>query len=139
MYVWIHVYIFMCDYICECENMCVFCICECACKHTQVYTKCDASSICNYIYPHHIYEQYKLIIYIYAHHTSTSLFLTLSHMRNMGWLRLVGSLKLWVAFAKEPYKRDYILQKRPISLRSLLIVATTYHIYISTFIHPHHI
>jgi len=42
----------------------------------------------------------------------------------MGWLRLVGSLKLWVAFAKEPYKRDYILQKRPIILRSLLIVAT---------------
>ena len=26
--------------------------------------------------------------------------------------------------AKEPYKRDYIQQKRPIILRSLLIVAT---------------
>jgi len=45
---------------------------------------------------------------------------------NMGWLRLVGSLKLQVSFAKEPYKRDYILQKRPIILRSLLIVATPY-------------
>jgi len=32
----------------------------------------------------------------------------------MGWLRLVGSLNLWVSFAKEAYKRDYILQKRPI-------------------------
>ena len=42
----------------------------------------------------------------------------------MGWLRLVGSLKLQVSFAKEPYKRDDILQKRPIILRSLLIVAT---------------
>ena len=42
----------------------------------------------------------------------------------MGWLRLVGSLKCWVSFAKEPYKRDDILQKRPITLRSLLIVAT---------------
>jgi len=31
-----------------------------------------------------------------------------------GWLRLVGSLKLSVSFAKEPCKRDYILQKRPI-------------------------
>ena len=30
------------------------------------------------------------------------------------WLRLVGSLKLQVSFAKEPYKRDDILQKRPI-------------------------
>jgi len=32
----------------------------------------------------------------------------------MGRLWLVGSLKTWVSFAKEPYKRDYILQKRPI-------------------------
>ena len=32
-------------------------------------------------------------------------------------IRLVGSLKLWVSFAKEPYKRDYILQKRPITLQ----------------------
>ena len=44
----------------------------------------------------------------------------------MRWLRLVGSLKLQVSFAEEPYKRDYILQKRPIILRSLLIVATPY-------------
>jgi len=29
-------------------------------------------------------------------------------------LRLVGSLKLYVSFAKEPYKRAYILQKRHI-------------------------
>ena len=30
----------------------------------------------------------------------------------MGWLRLVGSLKLQVSFAKEPYKKDNILQKK---------------------------
>ena len=42
------------------------------------------------------------------------------------WLRLVGSLKLQVSFAKEPYKRDDILQKRLTILRSLLIVATPY-------------
>jgi len=41
-------------------------------------------------------------------------------------LRLVGSLKILASFAKEPCKRDYILQKRPIILRSLLIVATPY-------------
>jgi len=35
-------------------------------------------------------------------------------------------LKLQVYFAKEHYKRDYILQKRPTILRSLLIVATPY-------------
>ena len=33
-------------------------------------------------------------------------------------------------FCKRPYKRDYILQKKPIILRSLLIVATPYQ--------PHH-
>ena len=44
----------------------------------------------------------------------------------MGWLRLVGSLKVKVFFAKEPYKRDDILQNRPITLRSLLLVATPY-------------
>jgi len=38
----------------------------------------------------------------------------------MGWLRLVGSSNLQVSFAKEPYKRDNILQKGPIILRSLL-------------------
>ena len=42
----------------------------------------------------------------------------------MGWLRLVGSIKLYVSFAKKTCRRDNILQKRPIILRSLLIVAT---------------
>ena len=45
---------------------------------------------------------------------------------DMGWLRLVGSLKLQVSSAKEPYKTDDILQKRPIILRSLLTAATPY-------------
>ena len=44
--------------------------------------------------------------------------------RTMGWLRWVGSLKLQVSFAKEPYKQDDILQKRPVISRNLLIVAT---------------
>ena len=43
---------------------------------------------------------------------------------HMGWLRLVGSLKVKVSNAKEPYKRDDILRKRPMILRSLLMVAT---------------
>ena len=44
----------------------------------------------------------------------------------MGWLQLVGSSKLQVSFAKECYKRDKILQKRPIILSRLLIVTTPY-------------
>jgi len=45
----------------------------------------------------------------------------------MVWLRGVGSLRLG-SFAKEPYERDYIPQKRLTILRSLLIVATPHHI-----------
>ena len=44
----------------------------------------------------------------------------------IGWLRLVGSLKLQVSIAKEPYKRDLYSPKRHIILRNLLIVATPY-------------
>ena len=44
----------------------------------------------------------------------------------MGWLRWVGSFKLQVSFAKEPNKRDYILQKSPIISKILLTVATPY-------------
>jgi len=47
-----------------------------------------------------------------------------SRVGPIGWLRLVGSLKTKVSFAKEPYKRDYILQKIPMISRSLLIIAT---------------
>jgi len=44
----------------------------------------------------------------------------------MGWLRLVGSLKLKVSFAEyRLFYRD-LWQKRPIIWRSLLIVATPY-------------
>jgi len=39
---------------------------------------------------------------------------------------LVGSLQLKVSFAKQPYKRDDVLQERPVILRSLLILATPY-------------
>ena len=49
--------------------------------------------------------------------------MNVTYFRTMEWLRLVGSLKLQVSFAKEPYNRDDILQKRLIILRSLLIVA----------------
>jgi len=45
---------------------------------------------------------------------------------HMGWLPLVGSLKLQVSFAKEPFKRDCNLSKIRMILRSLLIVATPY-------------
>jgi len=44
----------------------------------------------------------------------------------MRWLWLVGSLKLQVFFAEHQLFYKALLQKRPIILRSLLIVATPY-------------
>ena len=44
----------------------------------------------------------------------------------MGWLRLKGSLKLQISFAKYHLFHRAHLQKRPTILRSQLIVATPY-------------
>ena len=49
----------------------------------------------------------------------------------MGWLRLVGPIKLQVSFAEYHLFYRAFLQKRPIILRSLLHVATP-HIYCCT-------
>jgi len=47
-----------------------------------------------------------------------------SNLLTVGWLRLVGSIKLQVSFAKEPYKRDDILQMTHVIVSILLTVAT---------------
>jgi len=74
---------------------------------------------------------------VHMTHTTVSHYTTVSHSRDMRWLPLVGSLTLQVSFAKETYKRDYILQKRPIIWRSLLIVATRYDEYELMLPHTH--
>ena len=53
-------------------------------------------------------------------------FIRVTHcqLQGMGWLRLVGSIKWYVSFAKEPYETDDILQERPKVLSILLTVAT---------------
>jgi len=50
----------------------------------------------------------------------------MSHIRmsHVGWLQLVGSLKLYVSFAEYHLFYRALLQKRLIILRSLLIEAT---------------
>jgi len=50
----------------------------------------------------------------------------------MGWLRLVGSLKLYVSFAGHSLFYRALLQKRPKFLRSLLVIATPYPYYHDT-------
>jgi len=46
----------------------------------------------------------------------------------MGWLRVVGSLILYISFAEHSLFYRALLQRRPIILKSLLIVATPYQI-----------
>jgi len=94
----------------------------------------------SYLYQHNIFLCIYIHLSIYIINISSSITrvsymyiqlpINLIHQHNislcMGRLRLVGSLKLYVSFAKETHKTDDILQKRPIILRSLLIVATPY-------------
>ena len=85
--------------------------------------------ICIYTYIYISHVLFDSCFHIFELNFSTAIFTVIAHhlyTNRMGWLRLVGSFKLQVSFAKEPYKRDYILQKRPIILRRLLIVATPY-------------
>ena len=70
---------------------------------------------CTYIFPTYILPQY-----IYMTHVC------ILPSPGMGWLRLVGSLKLQVSFAEYSLFYRALLQKRPINLRSLLIKATPY-------------
>ena len=83
------------------------------------------------------------IMYVVCKHIHTNIHTTLidiTHMY-MGWLWLVGSIKLNVSFAKEPNKRDNILQKRPRMLYHIYAtcIPHIYHIYTTYIPHVYHI
>ena len=85
---------------------------EILCTHMILYS--------NHVYSNHVYSNR-----VYSNRANAS----------MGWLWLVGWIKLQVSFAKETYKRDNILQKRPIILPILLTVATPYHAFNALQLH----
>ena len=70
-------------------------------------------SLFSFSHPHALSHVLSLFISL-SFSRSLSLPTLHSRARVMGWLRLAGSIKLQVSFAKEPYKRDNILQERPI-------------------------
>jgi len=86
-------------------------------------TLADVNELCHMGMSHVIRERFTRVTLL-LHMCDTLLLQTWHICNSMGWLRLVGSLKSYVSFAKEPYKRDDILQKRHEVLRSLLTVAT---------------
>jgi len=75
-----------------------------------------------------------MYVYLSLHtyiHTSAQIYIHTSAQiaevcMYMGWLRWVGSLKWSVSFAEYSLFYRSLLQKRPIILRSLLIIATPY-------------
>jgi len=72
-----------------------------------------------YLYTYiHIYTCMYIYLYVLRTYASAD--------NGMGWLQLVGSLKLDVSFVEYRLFYRVLLQKRPILLRSLLIVATPY-------------
>ena len=73
-----------------------------------------------YVYTNvYMYVYTNIYMYVYRYNTRC-----ITACSRIGWLRLVGSLKLQVSFAEYSLFCTAFLQKRPIILRSLLIVAT---------------
>ena len=108
MYVYIYIYTWICIYI----YMYIYVyICIHIYKYTYIYSYA-------YIYIHiptYTYTHICIYTYIYINkRISTYGVATIGRL-----LKIIGLF--WKTIEKEPYKRDYILQKRRMSLRSLLI------------------
>jgi len=82
--------------------------------------------------PHsYVIHNTRIRMYIYIHIYMYVYMHMCTHNRTyvcLGRLRLVGSFKLQVSFAKEPYRRDKILQQRP------FIFHTWTHQYVMTYL-----
>ena len=101
-----YVRMYVCVCLCVCVCVCVIYIFMYLFMYLFIYNTCVYVSTCIFTYTLAIVARASVqCIYLYIYSYSSSY---------MGWLRLVGSKKLQVSFEKEPYKRDYILHKRPI-------------------------
>jgi len=118
---WLHTCIHTCIYTDIHKHMNIR-ICMWTYMHTFISS---VQASCNHSWLQHTHI-YTCMYTCIRKHTNKQVYIWTYMHTFMGWLRLVGSLKLHVFFAKEPYKRDYILQKRPIIWRSLLIVDIPY-------------
>jgi len=115
VYIYIYVYIYVYMYIYKCTYICIY-----------IYIL--ILHICIYMYKYICMYMY-IFQYKYMH---MGLMAPLNcgtrcvFLIYIGKLRLVCWSKWQVSFAKEPYKRDDVLQTSPTILRSLLFVATQY-------------
>ena len=82
-----------------------------------------------FLYMHYMYITYTRCAYTCISTSNTTISVRIhvsTSITTMGWLRLVGSLKLQISFGEYRLFDRALLQKRPVILRSLLIVATPY-------------
>jgi len=101
------VHVYVCVYVCAC--VCVFvvlCVCVYICMSVG---ECDSISL---------NQSFIVCIEGIGCIYAPNLY--------MGWLRLVGCLKLQVSFVEYSILLRALLQKRPLILRSLLIKASPY-------------
>jgi len=125
IYTYIYIYSYIHIYIYNCINIHIYkymYICIYTRTHIYVY-------ICKYVLMLYIFTYIYTYIYMYKCHAKLEehiLKFQLAPRLTMGWIRLVGSLKLYVSFAEYSLFCKALLQKRPIILRSLLIIATPY-------------
>ena len=89
--------------------------------HMYTHTHTHAVSVCMITYTYMLHTHTCIYTCMHEHACQQMLTITL-----IGWLRLVGSLKLQVSFAEYCIFYRALLQKRPINSRSLLIVTTSY-------------
>jgi len=102
--------------------------------HTLTPMKTQSSCVCDDQHTHtHTHTHTHAHIHTYTHQkiNEDTKFLCVWQPKGLSalfiwWLRFVGSLKLQVSFAEYCLFYRALLQKRPIILRSLLIVATLY-------------
>jgi len=98
--------------------------------YMYTYTQTDYNYVCVYTYIQ-VYICVLCVgvhIYVYTHeHTQHSYVRVYLYIQiDMGWLRSVGSIKLQVPFAEYRLFYRALVQKRPMILRSLLILASPY-------------
>jgi len=116
-----------------CIHMCVI--------YVQIYVMWCKDMLVMYVYSYSLFSSHQVpfcyvslynymyyVCRLFSCHQVLFYYVSLYHIMYvdsyMGWLRLVGSLKLYVSFAEYSLFYRALLQKRPINLRSLLILAT---------------
>ena len=121
LHMWLYIFV-QCTY----DNTYKCHVCDSTYLHNESHSSFAllrvVSQMCSRIVTH-------VTLCIKARHQNRSINTKLSHMWSMiihTVVRLVGSLKLQVSFADYHLFYMALLQKRPIILRSLLIVATPY-------------